>query len=202
MSQKTNAVIVSVVPTTVNTKRGPAVKNTITTSAGAELQTFKADMAQTAASLIGQQVEIEYDVTQNGEWTNYYPISILPASNPALQAQMAQAIQSSTLPGAQVASNLVPGVLVSDGQNVGMLPSLPTGDYFADPKTVSIHRQVAAKVAAQLVSPESTPQSFWENCEALVVYFSSGATPLDLAALGGGGDGSMLESDIPFAPTL
>ena len=204
MSDKVVATIVSVTPSQVNTKRGPAVKHTIMTAAGAELQTFKADLAQTAQSLIGQAVEIEYDVSVNGEWTNYYPLSILPVANPALQAQMVQATLGSQSPGAQFAGQMaqtaaplpgsVPNTLGGQGH-----PPLQTGDYFADPKTVSIHRQVAAKVAAAMVTEQSTPTEFWANVEALVVYFNSGATPLDIAKVSGGGE---FDEGIPFQPTI
>lgn len=190
MSDKVLTTIVSVVPSTVNTKRGPAVKHTITTSAGAELQTFKQDIAQTAASLIGQPVEIEYDVSQNGEWTNYYPVAILPAANPALQAQMAQAALGSPLPGAQFAGQMAQNTMPQ--ATLGGSPPLPTGDYFAEPKTISIHRQVAAKVAATMVTEQSSAAEFWANCEALVVYFNSGATPIDIAAV------TNPDDDIPF----
>ena len=182
MSDKVTTVIVSVTPTTVNTKRGPAVKHTILTSSGAELQTFKQDIAQTAMSLLGQQVEIEYDVSINGDFTNFYPVAILPASNPALQAQMAQQAMASMSQGAQFAGQVAQQAT----------PKLPTGDYFAEPKTVSIHRQKATDVATKLITEGTTPAGFWANVQALVTFYNTGATPLDLV------DPDDPDSDIPF----
>jgi len=42
-------------------------------------------------------------------------------------------------------------------------------------KTLSIHRQTAAKVAA-VISP-GDPIGFWQNCQALVRWFQSGVVP-------------------------
>jgi len=93
------------------------------------------------------------------------------------------------------------------------IPNQPQPQPQNQERQQSIHRQVAAKVAAVV---STTPQEFWPNVNDLFTYFETGRTPMtnnpewtmqqamtqaqeaQAAAAGYVHD----DSDIPFAPTI
>jgi hypothetical protein len=155
--------------------------------AAAPLETFKRDLAESAFSLVGQQAEVHFTTRTNGQYTNYRLEQILPAApSPAQRAQMAQEAspllrQATGLPEAPVPSQGLPEP-----------PAGNTGVNVLTEKDRAIHRQVAAKVAAQLVvaAPGTDSATYWENIERLAAYFDTGIIP--------GRTADYVEDDIPF----
>jgi hypothetical protein len=122
--------------------------------------TTKRAVAESAFDLKGQAAEMAYSVKQNGDFTNYWANSILPAATgaavAALRAQEAQPILRAA----------------ADLPEPSPAPAGPSE------KDQAIHRQVAAKVAASLhAAAPGSAEDFWDNCLKLAAYFDSGVTP-------------------------
>jgi hypothetical protein len=112
-----------------------------------------------ALTLRGQQVYAETRQEQNGQWTNYFVDSLALA--PQGQAQNLAAPQY--------------GNQVPEPQAYAEAPSyVPTG------KDVIIWRQTATKVAADLLGPGDSEESFWANVEKLIWFYETGQHGYDV----------------------
>jgi hypothetical protein len=152
VNQTATGIINSVSSRTVKTQRGDAPIYDVETSVG-KMSTFKREVAESAHSLKGQAAQIEFEIRQNGTYTNYTLHGVLPSTNPVAQAQLAQANGATSF--------------LADAAGVPH-----TGP---EAKDLYIWRQCAAKVAARL-DPKS-PSDFWASCQALTAYFETGRIP-------------------------
>lgn len=139
----------------------------IVDSDGTKWATFKNTIANEANRLVGQAVQIQGRVEQNGQWENFYIDDIrmgTGAQNRALESvREAQTVQLQPHPSGPVydATPQIPQIKRQEDQG-------PTE------KDWSIARAVAVKVSAQL---SEDPKSFWANLDALVTYLMLGLKP-------------------------
>lgn len=142
----------------VSTKYGDKTIWTVVTPDGTKWESWKADVGNIALGLKGQVVDLKVEIEQKGDYTNYNLIRIRPAAGPAVAeaAQTAQAAQPQAVSYEQYKS------LDKEKE---------------DRKQESIHRQVAAKVAAVLTTPEDGAAGFWVNLEAILHFFQTGEIP-------------------------
>lgn len=108
-----------------------------------------------AQANVGAQIIASIKVEQNGQYTNKYLTNVQPLTPHNSGMQMPQAV-------------------------VAQQPAfIPQPEMHPDAKTMMIHRQCAAKVAAHT---SSTPEDFWSNVDDLVHYFNTGVKPGSVAA--------------------
>lgn len=150
---------------------------------GPEVTTFLAGLGNKAKALYeqGTIVDLKVSVVQNGKYTNYYLEDIQASANQAgAQAPVQQAIEQA-----------------KQAQEV-------TFEQFAGQANVertSIHRQVATKVAASLMSENDGQADFWANVDALAKFYETGVVPGDPvpATVAGEQDAfAAADDDIPF----
>lgn len=155
------ATVVDVSTRKVNTKYGEKNVWAVLTQDGTKWETWKNDLGNQAMALKGQLADLKVEISQNGDFTNYNLIQIRPAAGPAVATAAAEA---------QAAQPALP---------VSYEQYKSNDQEKEDRKNLSIHRQVAAKVAAQLSSDMT---EFWANVNALVTYFGTGLNPLTTEA--------------------
>lgn len=78
MAQQTQVQVLQVEARNVNTKKGPGVIYDLKASDGRTYSTFDAALGQNALQLQGQVVTIDFDVRQNGNYTNYTLNGLFP----------------------------------------------------------------------------------------------------------------------------
>jgi hypothetical protein len=138
----------------------------IKTAGGPTVNTFKAELGN-AARIIweqGQLADMKVTVEQKGQYTNYLLDKIqvsknsvsTPVGQAAVQAQQAQELSFEKF---------------AETEKL----RLAHADAVQAQREMSIHRQVAAKVAATL--QPGTANEFWSNVEELVTFFQTGETP-------------------------
>lgn len=164
--QTAQVVIVKVTSKTISGRNGAFTKFEIEANDGRTYQTTKRDIAEDAHRKSGQQVTVSYYVKMNGEYTNFVLTGVGGAGAASGGIPSADAPQTS---GIQAQAQESP----SETRE-------------------SIHRQVAAKVAAKL---SQNAQEFWGNVADLKAYFDTGQTPGGQAA---GVSTAAADDDIPF----
>lgn len=157
------------------------------------------DVCNVAAGMLGQRVEAITRTEQKGDYTNHYLdfVQVAGGGTAPGQAEYAReqaagalapeqaayqqteaynaalVAQEAALRAAQQAARAV----TPPPQPPPPPPQQPLGESpldFEARKNESIHRQVAAKVSAQI---SNTPQDFWANVYDLFLYFQSGHRP-------------------------
>lgn len=172
-----------------NGSRGPFTVYEITDTNGTKWQ-CKQPVYNQATQLMGHTVTINGSVKQNGDYTNYYINEIMGAPQmqpPPTQMQPSMVDYISTNVVAANGAPLVPPVVVESW----------TPHISEIQKNESIHRQVAAKVAANLTTDT---QQFWGIVGELFNYFQTGTNPNHAAAveMAQAFPGSHPDNDIPF----
>ncbi len=133
----------------------------ITTEDGTKWSTFKADMGQAALELKGQVADLKVTIEKKDDgYTNYYLNNIRP--NPA----------SAQTPAGQMAAQAAHAQIEVP---VVSFDQYKSGEEEKEKRrNQSIHRQTAAKVAAELSKDED---EFWTNVQHLVHFFGTGNVP-------------------------
>lgn len=170
MDQQVQVVIVKVTSKTINGRNGAFTKFEIEANDGRTYQTTKREIAELAHAKQGQNVTIGYYTKENNGYTNYILTSVGGG-----------AAQGGGIPSADASQAGIPAQAQESPSET----------------RESIHRQVAAKVAAQL---SQTPQEFWGNVTDLKRFFDTGEVPGAQAA--GGSAAAPIDDDIPFAPSI
>lgn len=178
----------------VSTKYGDKTIWTVVTPDGTKWESWKADVGNIALGLKGQLVDLKVEIEQKGDYTNYNLIRIRPAAGPAVAeaAAVAQAAQPTGRP-----------VSYDEYKTIDKDKE--------DRKNLSIHRQVAAKVAAVLTTPEDGAAGFWVNVEAILHFFQTGEYPggtsvtshtaLNTVSTGANSSGFGLQTEPDFVPS-
>lgn len=150
MAVQSTAQIKEVTRRTVTPKNGnpPFLLYEIEDSNGTKWTTKKDDLALTAHALVGKSATIEGSIVENGRFKNYYLNGIW---------------ESNGVPAPETA--IVPTVIPD---------STPSFRDTTDDKDISIWRQVATKVAAQM---SEGPDEFWKNVEILMTFYATGQHP-------------------------
>lgn len=155
----------------------------------------KNDVYNLAQGWIGQPVDMVVRVEQNGNFTNRYADLVQPAQAGA-QVPATNAVQQA-FQAAQAAQRVQ--ATMPQTPNT---PKIQDVNVFPTRKDSSIHRQTAAKVAAEI---STSPAEFWSNVIDLAKYFDTGVIPTslsqDYAMTGAGYDNSPpphSDSDVPF----
>jgi hypothetical protein len=164
--------VVSVTTQQLNRKSDgrPFTKWVVLTSDGTEWQTFDANLGNRALALQGYQALLQVKIWKSGDFTNYDLTAIRPsASTPA---GLAAPTNPQAVPVLEAANQAM--------QAQGKAPEVSYTDYKdlaagqEERKNISIHRQVAAKVAAWLNTED---EEFWMNVNDLFTYFQTGVYP-------------------------
>jgi len=152
------AILHNYAPRQLTGRNGLFTLHEIETSAGT--YRIRADMVPTVTQLIGAQVEMVTRVEQKGDFTNYIADHVsISERQPNATAQIMGAQQAQAQRGQQ-----------QPQQSQQVMPRQVT----PQEKEISIHRQVAAKVAAKI---STSPDEFWNNINDLFTYFQSGQVP-------------------------
>lgn len=157
MSDKIESTIRDVVMKGITTKQVGQDNKTIweIETAGPKVTTFLAGLGNKAQALYeqGTVVDMVVSIVQNGKYTNYYLEKIQPSQNQAKADQVQQSLEKAR------ATQEVTFEQFSAGERE---------------KQVSIHRQVAAKVAGAISTEVA---DFWANVDAIFHYFQTGKNP-------------------------
>ena len=138
--------------------------------------TTRRELAAEAHKLVNKQARFTVKTEQRGEFTNYYLEAVEPIES-AFPQQLPRS-QPQPQPRPQ--------------EPIGNLEApVGTPDLTQANKDLMIHRQTAAKVAAQV---SRTPDEFWPNLLDLVHFFQTGETPTGPGQVSGGNP----DDDIPF----
>lgn len=131
------------------------------------------DVFNIAQGLVGQVVEAVVRSEQKGTYLNHYLDFISPSTGsvatppPPQQAPPPQYVQEAQL-----------------AQQPPQAPPVPVAQVLVQQElfdlNVSIHRQVAAKVSAQICT---NPVDFWASVDAVFHYFQTGQKPTALPSL-------------------
>ena len=125
-----------------------------------------------ARDLIGYPADMTVKVVQNGDFQNKY---LQKVKQSASQTAVSEAIQT-----AQQKQQETSQPAITFEQYAKLERERREAQEAAERhKNTSIYRQVAAKVAAALASPEDSPDTFWTNVVELMVFFESGLTPFN-----------------------
>jgi len=145
--------------------------------------TARADVANFVKGALNRPLRVTVRDEQKGDFLNHYldhaELVTNGTSSPVEAAQQAQAAQTQQQP--QPAAQTQPQ------------PQVPAGPDMPLPKDRAIHRQTAAKVAAQL---STTTFEFWTNVQDLSRYFDTGLIPSRPEI--GNPAGATPDDDIPF----
>lgn len=135
---------------------------------GTKWVTFKAGLGNKASALAGQLVDIEGTIEQkdNSNFVNYR-LNKIQAANGGVAEAAARAA------GAAAGATEVTYEQFAQGQREQNSAS----EKAQAKKDLSIHRQVATKVAAAIVGPGDTPGDFWGNVEDLLAFYQTGMVP-------------------------
>lgn len=161
------------------------------TEDGTKWVTFLAGVGNKAMALKGQKAHLKVAIEQKDQYTNYVLTDVKAANGGVVEAA------------ANAAAAQIDYTTYRSGE-----------DEKEKRKNLSIHRQVAAKVAAAIQEPGDGSVTFWQNVQHLVTYFETGNTPLTQAKdtetantatvtshsyyQDGGSDAPQPDDDIPF----
>lgn len=171
-----DTVVRGVMLSAVQTRQVGQNNNTLweaVTPDGTKWVTFKAGLGNKASALAGQIVDIEGTIEQkeDSNFVNYY-LNKIQASNGGVAEAAAKAA------GAAAGATEVTYEQFAQGQR----DQNAATEKAQKQKELSIHRQVATKVSAVLVSANDTPGDFWANVEDLVAFYQTGMVPTAYAS--------------------